>query len=166
MGLFFKFKKKKIHMGGQTKGDLGGEFFSFEKRRTHGCCGRLPWLLVPGWQLQWLFLLALLIVTIFRFSRCMSRCIWLFWFDIDIRPPGAGHAFLRQWHMHNGRVIYFCQGFFPCMMPSMDGWHDGWMDRWKVSFRPRRLLIYVICTYICLGHVTSLLWDLSLVCIH
>jgi len=36
-------------MGGQTKGGLGGEFFSFEKERTHGCCGRLPWLLVLGW---------------------------------------------------------------------------------------------------------------------
>jgi hypothetical protein len=38
-------------------------------------------------------------------------------------PPGAGHAFPRQPHMH-GRVIYFCQGFLPCMMPSMDGWRD------------------------------------------
>jgi hypothetical protein len=28
-----------------------------------------------------------------------------------------------------GGIIYFCQGFLPCMMPSMDGWWDGWMDR-------------------------------------
>jgi hypothetical protein len=55
MGPFFlSFKKKDLHMRGQTKGGPGGEFFSFEKNRTHGCCGRLPWLLVPGWQLQWL----------------------------------------------------------------------------------------------------------------
>ncbi len=68
-------------------GGLGGEFFSYGKKRTHGFCGRLPWLLVLGWQLQWLFLPTLLIVTIFRFSRCTSECIWPFWFDIDIRPP-------------------------------------------------------------------------------
>jgi hypothetical protein len=40
-------------------------------------------------------------------------------------PPGAGHAFPRQRHMRRGGgggVIYFCQGFLPCMMPSMDGW--------------------------------------------
>jgi hypothetical protein len=46
---FLNFFKKILHMGGQTKGGLGGEFFSFEKKRTHGCCGRLPWLLVLGW---------------------------------------------------------------------------------------------------------------------
>jgi hypothetical protein len=93
----------------------------------------LPWLLVLEWQLQWLFLLAFLIVIIFRFSRCMSRCIWPFWFDIDIRPPRAGHAFLRQRHMRRRGVIYFCQSFFPCMMPSMDGWQDGWMESF-ISF--------------------------------
>jgi hypothetical protein len=27
-----------------------------------------------------------------------------------------------------GGFIYFCQGFLPFMMPSMDGWRDGWMD--------------------------------------
>jgi hypothetical protein len=52
MGPFFKKKFKDFfQMGGQTNGGLGGEFFSFEKKRTHGCCGRLPWLLVPRWQL-------------------------------------------------------------------------------------------------------------------
>ncbi len=25
-------------------------------------------------------------------------------------------------------TMYFCEGFLPCMMPSMDGWRDGWMD--------------------------------------
>jgi hypothetical protein len=29
-----------------------------------------------------------------------------------------------------GGVIYLCQGFLPCMMPSMDGWMDGWVT-WK-----------------------------------
>jgi hypothetical protein len=34
MGPFFlSFKKKILHMGGQTKGGLGGEFFSFEKKK-------------------------------------------------------------------------------------------------------------------------------------
>jgi hypothetical protein len=34
-------------------------------------------------------------------------------------PPGARHAFPKQWHMHRGRgwFIYFCQG-------PMDGWRD------------------------------------------
>ncbi len=47
--------------------------------------------------------------------------------NIDIKilgvpPPGAGHAFPRQRHMRRGGgVIYFCHGFLPCMMPSMDG---------------------------------------------
>ncbi len=26
--------------------------------------------------------------------------------------------------MHKGGVIYLCQGFLPCMTPSMDGWMD------------------------------------------
>jgi hypothetical protein len=52
---------------------------------------------------------------------------------------GAGHAFPKQQHKRRGwgEVIYFCQGFLPCMMPSMDGWMghvmpsmDGWRDRW------------------------------------
>ncbi len=188
-------------MGGQTKGDPGGEIFSFEKKGPM-CCGRLPWLLVPGWQLQWLFLPALLIVTIFKFSRCTSGCIWAFWADIDIRPPPLGpgmpiwtrclmHRCVCFWryilqnynyklhfknlstyhipHVSMGTlaaenldvctacdpwdsniqltmvkdlrpgpgmpfldsdtcprgVIYFCQGFLHCMMPSMDGWRDG-----------------------------------------
>jgi len=40
---FFKFLKKNLHMGGQTKGGLGGEFFSFEKKGpmgvVEGCFG-------------------------------------------------------------------------------------------------------------------------------
>jgi hypothetical protein len=38
-------------------------------------------------------------------------------------PPRARHAFPRQRHMRRtgGGVIYFCQGFFPFMMSSMDG---------------------------------------------
>jgi len=38
-------------------------------------------------------------------------------------------------HAQKKESIYFCQGFFPSMMPFMDGW--------KVSFRPRRPLLYV-----------------------
>ncbi len=38
---------------------------------------------------------------------------------------GPGMPFLD---MCKGGVIYFCQSFLPCMMPSMDGWRDGWMD--------------------------------------
>jgi hypothetical protein len=58
------------------------------------------------------------------------------WADHGKRPEtGAGHAFPRQQHMCRGGLIYFCQGFLPCMMPSMDGWRDGWMtgrmDGWK-----------------------------------
>jgi hypothetical protein len=34
-----------------------------------------------------------------------------------VQSPGGG-----------GGVIYLCQGFLPCMMPSMDGRRDGWMD--------------------------------------
>jgi hypothetical protein len=54
-------------------------------------------------------------------------------------PPWAGHAFRRQGHMHKERgVIYFCQGFLPCMMPSMDGWQDEWMDGKLQEKRPQR----------------------------
>jgi hypothetical protein len=41
---------------------------------------------------------------------------------------GPGMPFLDSNTCAEGRVIYFCQGFLPCMMPSMDGWRDGWMD--------------------------------------
>jgi hypothetical protein len=48
--------------------------------------------------------------------------------NIDIKilggAPLTGHAFLRQRHMCRG-VIYFCQGFLPCMVPSMDGWMES-----------------------------------------
>jgi hypothetical protein len=59
-------------------------------------------------------------------------------------PPGTGHAFPRQRHMRRGGVIYFCQGFLPCMMPNMDGWWDGWMNGKLHEKRPRRPLLCVI----------------------
>jgi hypothetical protein len=60
-------------------------------------------------------------------------------------PPGARHAFPRQWHMRRrGWGFYFCQGFLPCMMPSMDGWRDGWMDGKLHEKRTQRPLLYVI----------------------
>jgi hypothetical protein len=74
-----------------------------------------------------------------RIRSCMSSgIVWRIYVgfvaDIDIKilgvpPPRAGHAFPKQRHMHiRGEVIYFCQGFPPYMMPSMDGWWDEWMD--------------------------------------
>jgi hypothetical protein len=59
-------------------------------------------------------------------------------------PPRAGHAFSRQQHMRRNGVIYFCQGFLPCMMSSMDGWRDEWMDEKLHEKRPRCPLLYVI----------------------
>jgi hypothetical protein len=47
-------------------------------------------------------------------------------------------------------VIYFCQGFRPCMMPSMDGRRDEWMDGKLHEKRPRRPLLYVLT-----GNLTS-----------
>jgi hypothetical protein len=44
-------------------------------------------------------------------------------------PPGARHAFPRQRHMGRGGVIYYCQRFLPCMMPSMDVWWDEWIEK-------------------------------------
>jgi hypothetical protein len=47
--------------------------------------------------------------------------------DIDIKilgvpPPRLGMPFLDSDTCTKRRgVIYFCQGFLPCMMPSMDG---------------------------------------------
>jgi hypothetical protein len=50
--------------------------------------------------------------------------------NIDIKilgvpPPGWDMPFLDSDTCAGGErggVIYFCQGFLPCMMPSMDGW--------------------------------------------
>ncbi len=44
------------------------------------------------------------------------------------RRPGPGMPFLDNDTCVGGGLIYFCQGFLPCMMPSMDGWRDEWMD--------------------------------------
>jgi len=70
---------------------------------------------------------------------CMSSgIVWRIYVgfvaDIDIkilkvRPLGSGMPFLdSDTCAEGGGVIYLCQGFFPCMMPSMDGWWDGCMD--------------------------------------
>jgi hypothetical protein len=45
--------------------------------------------------------------------------------DIDIKilgvpPLGLGMPFLDSDTCAKGGAIYFCQGFFPFMMPSMD----------------------------------------------
>jgi hypothetical protein len=41
-------------------------------------------------------------------------------------PPGPGMPFLdSDTCAERGGVIYFCQSFLPCMMPSMDGWMNG-----------------------------------------
>jgi hypothetical protein len=61
---------------------------------------------------------------------------------VNDRRPGPGMPFPHSNTCTKGGVgIYFCQGFLPCMMPSMDGWRDGWME--KASL-PRRPLLYVI----------------------
>jgi hypothetical protein len=65
----------------------------------------------------------------YMFSSIVWRIYVGFVADIDIKilgvappPTGAGHAFPRQQHMcREGEVIYLCQDFFLCMMPSMDG---------------------------------------------
>jgi hypothetical protein len=64
----------------------------------------------------------------------MHRCVYLAllvwnWYQT---PLGPGMPFLDSdtCAAQRGRVIYFCQGFFPCMMSSMDKWWDEWMDRW------------------------------------
>ncbi len=50
-------------------------------------------------------------------------CIQPFWCDIDIRPPWDRPCLSQTaTHARGGGVYYFCQGFLPCMMPSMDGW--------------------------------------------
>ncbi len=59
------------------------------------------------------------------------------------RRLGPGMPFLDSDTCAEGGVIYFCQGFLPCMMPSMDGWRDGWMEK---ASRPRRPLLYVIAS--------------------
>jgi hypothetical protein len=91
---------------------------------------------------------------IFRVFRCTSGCIWLFWSDIDIRPPlGRGMPFPSQRHMRRRGVIYFCQGFLPYMMPFINGWQDEWMDGWmdgshdEKSFTKNNhnILYYVTC---------------------
>jgi hypothetical protein len=46
----------------------------------------------------------------------------------EIATSGAGHAFPRQRHMRRGGPIYFCQGFLPFIMPSMNLRQDRWMD--------------------------------------
>jgi hypothetical protein len=44
-------------------------------------------------------------------------------------PLGAGMPFLDNDTCTEPGVIYFCQGFLPCMMPSMDGWTGHVMKR-------------------------------------
>jgi len=65
-------------------------------------------------------------------------------------PHWGGHVFPSNTCAERG-VIYFCQGFLPCMMPSMDGWWDEWADGWVMWWKklhakwpPRRPLLYVI----------------------
>ncbi len=49
--------------------------------------------------------------------------------------PGPGMPFLNSDTCAKGGggggVICLCQGFLPCMMPSMDGWMDDGTDGWK-----------------------------------
>jgi hypothetical protein len=71
-------------------------------------------------------------------------CCWYWYQNLGgAPPPGAGHAFPRQWYMCRWGVIYFCQGFLPCMMPFIDGWWDGWM---KAS-RKTIMTSFTICNH-------------------
>jgi hypothetical protein len=58
-------------------------------------------------------------------------------------PLGARHAFPTQRHMRRGGVIYFCQGFFPCMMQFMDGWMDGSRDEKSFTKNNHDVLSYM-----------------------
>jgi len=92
---------------------------------------------------------------------CMSSSIvWIvyvgFVVDIDIKilgvpPLGLGMPFLDNdtcaERGGGGGVIYLCQGFLPCMMPSMDGWM-GHMKKLHEK-RPRRPLLYVMFYAFC-----------------
>jgi hypothetical protein len=67
---------------------------------------------------------------------------------------GLGRACL-SWtgtHAGGGGVIYFCQGFLSCMMPSMDGWWNRWIDGWmEKASRKTTMTSFTICnryTYI------------------
>ncbi len=69
--------------------------------------------------------------------------------DIDIKilgvpRPASSMPFLNSNTCTKGGVIYFCQGFLPCMMPSMDGWRDEWMDGKLHEKWSQRPLLYVI----------------------
>jgi hypothetical protein len=84
-------------------------------------------------------------------TREIATYSWYWYQNFEGAPPGPGMPFLDSDTCARGRgVIYFCQGFLPCMMPSTDGWRDGWMDGrvtwWKKLHekRPQRPLLYVI----------------------
>jgi hypothetical protein len=63
-------------------------------------------------------------------------CCWYWYQNLGGAPPRPSMPFLdSDTCVEGGRVIYFCHGFFPCMMPSMDGWRDRWMDGWKSSWK-------------------------------
>jgi hypothetical protein len=67
--------------------------------------------------------------------------------------PGPGMPFLDSDTCAEVGVIYFCQGFLPCMMPSMDGWTGhvmphGWMMGWMMGWMDekgftKKLLYYM-----------------------
>jgi hypothetical protein len=59
-------------------------------------------------------------------------------------PLGPGMPFLdSDTCTEGGGVIYFCQGFLPCMMPSMNGWRDGWMDGKSFTKNDHDVLYYM-----------------------
>jgi hypothetical protein len=86
------------------------------------------------------------------FSGIVWRIYVGFVADIDIKilgvpPSRPGMPFLEDNTCAKGGIIYFCQGFLPCMMTSMDGWIDGWLDAScdEKASRKTTMTSYTIC---------------------
>jgi hypothetical protein len=82
--------------------------------------------------------------TLFLVMIFVSMTCWPNPLIINTLRPSM--PFLDNDTCTEGGLFIFCQDFFPCMMPSMDGWWDEWMDGWKKLHekRPRHPLLYVI----------------------
>ncbi len=87
---------------------------------------------------------------LYVFGHCVENICWVwcwYWYqNLGGAPSGPGMPFLDSDTCAEGGVIYFYQGFLPCMMPSMDGWWDGWMDWWmEKASRKTTTMSFTIC---------------------